>query len=310
MKTYFNFIAVSLWATVGCQAATLIPNQSPGISLPGIYYDYYNVRFSSLTGETGADANVYGDSLKISFGNFGGATSGSGLKFDFSTAHVGFVVQSEYPSAVISDLQISATGTYSAAASMAVGSWAEVITQIPFNLQVVGVNGIPYTEADLVRGYSLNVLPSQVTVVQNGDRVESGFWNATWSIAGLGASLASIFNLPTMDITALDLAITPDLSNMSMDGTSSLEAIGLRVDTETNTVSVAELLEPTRKEDAGDDLWSVYNVVQEKLIHGMFNYSYASNFGKDKERKARRVKNFQQDMQINSDLYSLALQYA
>ena len=90
----------------------------------------------------------------------------------------------------------------------------------------------------------------------------------------------------------------------------ALEAIGLRVDTETNTVSVAELLEPTRKEDAGDDLWSVYNVVQEKLIHGMFNYSYASNFGKDKERKARRVKNFQQDMQINSDLYSLALQYA
>ena len=90
----------------------------------------------------------------------------------------------------------------------------------------------------------------------------------------------------------------------------ALEAIGLRVDTETNTVSVAELLEPTRKEDAGDSLWSVYNVVQEKLIHGMFNYSYASNFGKDKERKARRVKNFQQDMQINSDLYNLALQYA
>ena len=90
----------------------------------------------------------------------------------------------------------------------------------------------------------------------------------------------------------------------------ALEAIGLRVDTETNTVSVAELLEPTRKEDKGDSLWSVYNVVQEKLIHGMFNYSYASNFGRDKERKARRVKNFQQDMQINSDLYNLALQYA
>ena len=213
---------LSLWATCSSQAATLIPNQPTGLNLPGIYYDYYNIRFSSLTGETGADANVYGDSLKISFGSFGGATSGSGLKFDFSTAHVGFVVQSEYPSAVINDLRISATGTYSAVASMTAGSWAEVITQIPFNLQVVGVNGIPYTQADLVRGYSLNVLPSQVTVVQNGDRVESGSWNATWSIAGLGASLASIFNIPTMSITALDLAITPDLSNMSMDGTSSL----------------------------------------------------------------------------------------
>jgi hypothetical protein len=90
----------------------------------------------------------------------------------------------------------------------------------------------------------------------------------------------------------------------------ALEAIGLRIDTKTNTVSVAELLEPTRKEDRGDDLWSVYNVVQEKLIYGMFNYSYTSDSNRNKERKARRVKNFQQDMQINSDLYSLALQYA
>ena len=219
-----GFLCLSILLSISwvSHGATLIPNQPTGIDLPGIYYDYYNIRFSSITGETGADANVYGDSLKISFGNFGGATSGAGLKFDFSTGHVGFVVQSEYPTAVINDLRISATGTYSTVASLNPGSWAEVITQIPFNLQVVGVNGVPYTQADLVRGYSLNVLPSQVTVVQSGDRVEAGSWNATWSIAGLGASLAAIFNIPTMNITALDLAITPDLSNLSMDGTSSL----------------------------------------------------------------------------------------
>jgi hypothetical protein len=204
------------------QGATLIPNQPSGLNLPGIFYDYYNVRFSSITGAAGAEANVYGDSLKISFGDFGGATSGTGLKFDFSTGHVGFVVQSEYPSAVIHDLRISATGTYSAVASLNSGSWAEVITQIPFNIQVVGVNGIPYTQANLVRGFSLNVLPSQVMVVQSGDRVEGGSWNATWSVESLGTNLAAIFNLPTMKITALDLAITPDLSNLSMDGTSSL----------------------------------------------------------------------------------------
>lgn len=219
-----RFLCLSILLSISwvSHGATLIPNQPTGINLPGIFYDYYNIRFSSITGETGADANVYGDSLKISFGNFGGATSGAGLKFDFSTGHVGFVVQSEYPTAVINDLRISATGTYSTVASLNAGSWAEVITQIPFNLQVVGVNGVPYTQADLVRGYSLNVLPSQVTVVQNGNRVDSGDWNATWSIAGLGASLAAIFNIPTMNITALDLAITPDLSNLSMDGTSSL----------------------------------------------------------------------------------------
>lgn len=222
-----NFISVFALFQLFCQlsySANLIPNQ-PGINLlnaPGSYYDYYNIRFSSQSGETGAQVEALANTLKFSFGGFGGATAGSGLKFDFSTAHVGFVVQADYPSAVISDLMITAAGTYSVAASMNPGSWAEVITQIPFNMQVVGVNGVPYTEADLVLGYSLNVLPSQVTVVQTGNRVDSGDWNATWSVSGLGASLAAIFNIPTMQITALDLAITPDLTNMSMDGTSSL----------------------------------------------------------------------------------------
>jgi hypothetical protein len=85
----------------------------------------------------------------------------------------------------------------------------------------------------------------------------------------------------------------------------ALEAIGLRIDPKTQTISVAELLEPTRKEDQGDDLWSIYNVVQEKLIHGMYNYANG-----EKVRKSRPIKNFQQNMKVNSDLYKLALQYA
>ncbi len=85
----------------------------------------------------------------------------------------------------------------------------------------------------------------------------------------------------------------------------ALEAIGLRIDPKTQTISVSELLEPTRKEDQGDDLWSIYNVVQEKLIHGMYNYANG-----EKVRKSRPIKNFQQNMKVNSDLYKLALQYA
>jgi hypothetical protein len=67
-----------------------------------------------------------------------------------------------------------------------------------------------------------------------------------------------------------------------------------------------ELIKPTRKEDEGDNLWSVYNVVQEKLIHGMFDVYGVGG----KQRKARKIKNFQQDTKINQDLYELALQYA
>jgi hypothetical protein len=85
----------------------------------------------------------------------------------------------------------------------------------------------------------------------------------------------------------------------------ALEALGLRFDTENKTFNVDEFLTPTRKEDSNDDLWSVFNLVQEKLVNGMFDYRSAS-----KTRKARRIKNFQQDITLNSDLYKLALQYA
>ena len=85
----------------------------------------------------------------------------------------------------------------------------------------------------------------------------------------------------------------------------ALEALGLRFDTENKTFNVDEFLTPTRKEDKGSDLWSVFNLVQEKLVNGMFDYHSAS-----KTRKARRIKNFQQDVALNADLYKLALQYA
>jgi hypothetical protein len=66
-----------------------------------------------------------------------------------------------------------------------------------------------------------------------------------------------------------------------------------------------DLLTPTRPEDQGSSLWSVFNVVQEKLVHGMFNYTYGT-----KNRKARKIKNFKQDMVLNEKLYDLALEYA
>ena len=75
-------------------------------------------------------------------------------------------------------------------------------------------------------------------------------------------------------------------------------------DVENIKVDLNELLSATRPEDKGTDLWSVYNVVQEKLVHGMFNYTYGS-----KVRKARKIKNFQQDLVLNERLYDLALEY-
>jgi len=65
-------------------------------------------------------------------------------------------------------------------------------------------------------------------------------------------------------------------------------------------VNIMDVLTPTRAEDQGNDLWVVFNRVQEKILGG----SYTSG-----GRKARSVKNFQKDIQLNEQLFELAESY-
>jgi hypothetical protein len=60
----------------------------------------------------------------------------------------------------------------------------------------------------------------------------------------------------------------------------------------------------TRPEDRGTDLWSVFNVIQEKITQGMFEYQSGA-----KVRKARKIKNFKQDLDLNAKLYELAAEF-
>ena len=69
-------------------------------------------------------------------------------------------------------------------------------------------------------------------------------------------------------------------------------------------VDLDALLEPTRDEDKGTDLWTIFNVIQEKIIDGDFTYMVGT-----KIRKARKVKNFKQDMEINQKLFATAAQF-
>lgn len=66
------------------------------------------------------------------------------------------------------------------------------------------------------------------------------------------------------------------------------------------TVNIMDVLTPTRSQDQGNDLWVVFNRVQEKILGG----SYTSG-----GRKARSVKNFQKDIQLNEQLFELAESY-
>ena len=85
------------------------------------------------------------------------------------------------------------------------------------------------------------------------------------------------------------------------------EAINTRfTEKEVNRIKIDwdAFIKPVRYEDEGNDLWSVFNVVQEKLIEGDFDYTIGG-----KARKAREIKNFKQDMKINKELFELALDY-
>ena len=70
-------------------------------------------------------------------------------------------------------------------------------------------------------------------------------------------------------------------------------------------LDIDSVLTPIRNEDMGGDLWSVFNVVQEKVLAGGFDVISK----KGKVRKAREVKNFVQDQEINKKLYEVALKF-
>jgi hypothetical protein len=69
-------------------------------------------------------------------------------------------------------------------------------------------------------------------------------------------------------------------------------------------VNLDELLVPERVADEGNNLWVVFNRVQEKLISGGCSYKSGA-----KIRKARAVKNFSQDLKINESLWELVEEY-
>ena len=65
-------------------------------------------------------------------------------------------------------------------------------------------------------------------------------------------------------------------------------------------VNAEELLVVERDADNGNDLWAVFNRVQEKLLGGSFRSG---------KRKSRSVTSFQKDIEVNEQLFELAGSY-
>ena len=79
---------------------------------------------------------------------------------------------------------------------------------------------------------------------------------------------------------------------------NSEEATRFNYDDET----IEDILEPKRDADKGDDLWKVFNVIQEKITQGEFHAALKGA----KVRKVRKIKSFEKDMKVNKELFKLA----
>jgi len=69
--------------------------------------------------------------------------------------------------------------------------------------------------------------------------------------------------------------------------------------------TVDQILKPVRVADEGDNLWKVFNVIQEKMIRGGFESSLTD--GKKTHRKIRPITNFVRDLEINQKLFKMAV---
>ena len=66
-------------------------------------------------------------------------------------------------------------------------------------------------------------------------------------------------------------------------------------------ININDVVKPLRLEDYSDDLWTVFNVVQEKIIRGGIQLP--------SKRHSRPINNFVNDNDINTKLWKLAEQY-
>ena len=68
--------------------------------------------------------------------------------------------------------------------------------------------------------------------------------------------------------------------------------------------NIQDILTPIRKEDETNNLWTTFNIIQEKIIKGDFTYLNL----KGKTRKARPIKNITHRVKVNQNIFDSALE--
>lgn len=76
-------------------------------------------------------------------------------------------------------------------------------------------------------------------------------------------------------------------------------------DVEVDDETIENILAPVREEDNSNDLWTVFNVCQEKLIKGCFSATGKNN----KMRKQRGITSIKKNLDFNQRLWNTASRY-
>jgi len=223
---YFCKPSVLLAATLVLLAPTArsstVISTNP-VNLFGLGYDYLNIRFSSPTGENTVLADRVANGLQVNFTGFVSQSSGTNSVIDFATGNLGLNIKAHSPNA-IPQLDITADGTFALSAPSNSSGYAGFHISVPFNLTLTGVNGNPFLGTPPTVGLSLGItyspLGSATYVDSPSPEFSSGSWRGNWSgeIANL---FPAVFTSPSMEVTELSLAITPNVTVWSQNGSAS-----------------------------------------------------------------------------------------
>jgi hypothetical protein len=133
-------------------------------------------------------------------------------------------------------------------------------------------------------------------VISDADFSNVSIRHINYTFESLQAKVAEmITKLPNL-VQKINLFKSTELNEVQMADFAQ-KAMQLRTKEQVN---IMDVLTPDRPQDSGNDLWVVFNRVQEKLLGG----SYRAG-----KRKARSVKNFQKDIELNEKLFELAEAY-
>ena len=123
-----------------------------------------------------------------------------------------------------------------------------------------------------------------------------GRYRPTLARQGIVNTMNSMKNVTLSEDEKKELAMAVIKIRKEMDDKQKIE-----IDEQT----ILDILNPVRDEDKGDDLWTVFNVCQEKMIKGGFNTLNSKN----KMRKQRGIISIKKDIDFNQQLWNKAMNY-